>query len=357
MLGHGRALAFPYGFVPWLTAAIFRPLAGDWIVTLWLVLGFVGIVVTTYLAFPELRRGWWAVVVLVNPALFSAPLSGQLPFMWGASMLLGAIACWRAGNRRWAIVLAALAQITHPAILVPITLGLFLGRLRWDDDRRRLVKAYVLATLPAVPFALLVLVSPVFVESSLATKIGELAITLGPRSLIVAVPVAAAMLTRPRVPDLVAVAACVVLVGATGLTWKAQDMKWTTAQLSRYPDSVMVDFTRSAEFEPGRTYRVLRSRDGKVSMYQVMKGGGTLDGEFFPESLLRRSFDDDVVYSAALRDRRVDVVVLFDSYRRTNEAELLEGLARSSHPCDGPRVCVRLELEAPLYRVYDVTRS
>src|SRR5436309_2713713 len=39
MLGHGRAYAFPYGLVPWLTAAIVRPLAGDWIVTVWLVLG------------------------------------------------------------------------------------------------------------------------------------------------------------------------------------------------------------------------------------------------------------------------------------------------------------------------------
>ena len=42
VIGHGDAYAFPYGFVPWLSAALVRPLFGDWTVTLWLILGFVG---------------------------------------------------------------------------------------------------------------------------------------------------------------------------------------------------------------------------------------------------------------------------------------------------------------------------
>src|SRR5439155_27378478 len=80
VLGHGRAFAFPYALVPWLTAAILRPLAGDWIVTLWLVGGVVGLGVATFAAFPELRRRWWADAILVNPALIAAALIGQLPF-------------------------------------------------------------------------------------------------------------------------------------------------------------------------------------------------------------------------------------------------------------------------------------
>src|SRR5260370_34392223 len=93
--GHGKALAFPYALVPWLSAALLRPLVGDWIVTLWLVLGTVGLIAATFWAFPELRRGWWADAVLVNPALVAASIIGQLPFLWGASMLMGAVACWR----------------------------------------------------------------------------------------------------------------------------------------------------------------------------------------------------------------------------------------------------------------------
>src|ERR1041384_6150237 len=43
VLGHGSAYAFPYAFLPWFSAALVRPLLGDWAVTLWLVLGFVGL--------------------------------------------------------------------------------------------------------------------------------------------------------------------------------------------------------------------------------------------------------------------------------------------------------------------------
>jgi hypothetical protein len=59
VLGHGQAFAFPYGVVPWLTAAVVRPLGGDWVVTLWIVLGVAGLIGATFAAFPELRRGWW----------------------------------------------------------------------------------------------------------------------------------------------------------------------------------------------------------------------------------------------------------------------------------------------------------
>ncbi|HTC82337.1 MAG TPA: hypothetical protein VK848_12455, partial [Acidimicrobiia bacterium] len=113
VLGHGQAFAFPYGVVPWLTAAVARPLAGDWIVTLWLVLGIAGLVAATFLAFPELRRSWGAATVLLNPAVVAAALIGQMPFTWGAALLMAAVAAWRRGRPGWAALLGALAQITH----------------------------------------------------------------------------------------------------------------------------------------------------------------------------------------------------------------------------------------------------
>ena len=57
VIGHGKALAFPYAFVPWISAALLRPLLGDWVVTLWLVVGTIGLIAATFWAFPELRRG------------------------------------------------------------------------------------------------------------------------------------------------------------------------------------------------------------------------------------------------------------------------------------------------------------
>ena len=80
-------LAFPYAFIPWMVAALLWPLMGEWSVTLVLGAGFVGLVLATFWAFPELRRGWWTVAVLVNPALVEALLLGQLPFLWAATML------------------------------------------------------------------------------------------------------------------------------------------------------------------------------------------------------------------------------------------------------------------------------
>ena len=65
--------------------------------------GFVGLVAATFWAFPELRRGWWAVAVLVNPALVEALLLGQLPFLWAAAMLMAAIGCWRRDRRKLAV--------------------------------------------------------------------------------------------------------------------------------------------------------------------------------------------------------------------------------------------------------------
>src|SRR5581483_5462935 len=96
------------------------PLMGEWSVTLVLGLGFASLVAATLWTFPELRHGWWAVAALVNPALVEGLLLGQLPFLWAAAMFVAAIGCWRNNKRTAAIVLAALAQLTHAPVLIPL---------------------------------------------------------------------------------------------------------------------------------------------------------------------------------------------------------------------------------------------
>lgn len=359
-LGHGAAFAFPYGLVPWLTAAAVRPLIGDRAVTLWLVLGVIGVVVATIAAFPELRRGWWTAAVLLNPALIAGALSGQVPFLWGATLLLLAMACWRRGSAAAAVLLAAAAQITHIAVLGPIALAVVLGRARWDSRAARLLKAYAVSAVIALPAAYFVFASPVFEETSMGAKLTQLVETVGPRSLVVIVPIVALWLQRRPHAMLMGPLFCVALVAITGAGWLPQDLDWSWRQLDRAPDSTVAAFVRSAAFEPGRTYRYLRLRDGKVGMYQLLRGGASLDSEFFPESMMRRSFGDPGAYSRALRARRVDVVMLFANYRRlhTDEPRLLSLLAsRPQTHCAGPWVCISIRARHATFVVYDITRG
>src|SRR5439155_16329773 len=115
-LGHGAAFAFPYAFLPWFSAALVRPLFGDWVVTLWLVLGFLGLVTAIWWALPELRDGWSFAFVLLNPMLVEAPLLGQLPFLWAAAFLFLATGLWRRNRTVGAAIALGIAEATHPAV-------------------------------------------------------------------------------------------------------------------------------------------------------------------------------------------------------------------------------------------------
>ena len=74
----------------------------------------------------------------------------------------------------------------------------------------------------------------------------------------------------------------------------------------------------------------MRSRDGKVGMYQALRRGAFLDSEFFPESFARRSWPNGEAYAGFLASRKVDFVViyrLYDERHRTNEHALLDSLS------------------------------
>jgi hypothetical protein len=369
VLGHGSAFTFPYGFVPWLTAGIVRPLFGDWTVTLWLVLGVVGLIVGPFVAFPELRRGWWPAAVLANPALMAAAFIGQVPFSWAASLLLFAIAFWRRGRRGWAVVFAAAAQVTHPAIVAPLAFVVVALWLRWEPDRRALVRSYILSVVPALPAAWLVYKSPVFTETSTAVKVANFLGTLAPRSLAVLVPMGLAWLAGlaarrswPRLRlDVAAAVSTALLCAATAVLWQPLGMPYAWGALRREPDRRMVDFVRSPLFVPGAEYRVLRAADGKVGMYQLLRGGGRLDSEFFPESILRVSWPDPAAYSAFLRRRHVDYVFVwrgYTSYYQVNEESVLGRMAAASPAqCHGPVVCVQRVAGTRDYQLFKITRS
>ena len=371
VLGHGQAFAFPYGVVPWLTAAVARPLAGDWIVTLWLVLGMAGLLVATFVAFPELRRGWWAATVLLNPALVAAGFIGQMSFTWGACLLLLAVAAWRRGRPGWATALGALGQITHPAVVAPLAAGLVAGRLLWDRRRAsgaspaspeaqepgRLLRWYGLSLIPMIPAAWLVVRSPVFEDSSTAVKAANFVTTLVPRSLVVVIPLVLVLLLRSdRVRDWAGPAAFALTALLLAVSWRPLLLPEASGSLWRKPDRVMLRFLSSPSFEPGATYRVLRVPDFKVGAYQLLRAGGRLDSEFFPESIVRRRWPSAAEYGDFLRRRDVDYVMIWGGYARVfkvNEADRLTEL-EACRP--GTPVCAReVERNMP-WTLWQITR-
>ncbi len=356
VIGHGQAVTYPYGVVNWTTAALLWPILGDWAITLWTALGAVGCMVATFVAFPELRRGWWAAGVLANPAIVLALLFGQQTFEWAAMLLLFGIACWRRGRPLAAAVLVGLGQANHPAVVLPIGVILVAVWWRFETDRGRLARWYALALVISLPAAIIVFISPAYEDSSMRDRAVNFFGTLGPRILIVAIPLAFLLLRRKRWVAVAPLALGISLIANLALQDPVHaNLAWRS--LRRQPDlAAMQHFMRSPEFRPGRTYRILRGADSKLGMYAMLRAGGRLDSEFFPESAAWQSFGSLRAYEHMLCRHRVDEVVDFASYdrtRHTNEHALLRRLDQ------GPSALVRVRSIArtPAYEVFTVDRA
>jgi hypothetical protein len=355
VLGHGDAFAFPYGFIPWMTAALLRPVFGDWIVTLWLVGGLIGVVATQWWAFPEIRRDWWPALLLVNPMLVEAPLLGQLPFLWAAAMLFAAIGCWRRDRRLLAALLMGAAQATHPAVMLPIAGVLVLAWLWWEHDRRALIASHALSVVIALPAVWIVLASPSVGDASTRTLLTTFFGTVILRAIVVAAPFIGIVAQRTplvRIQPALFVGLIALSVGLVPIRHNG----YALGALTRSPDESLLTFIHSDAFEAGATYRILRVGDGKVGMYDLVRNGARLDSEPFPESIDRRSFSSADEYLAFLDHRRVDYIIVYDSYDvryGTNEHHLLREIAAAGRA----RGCLALAAPGTGFDVYLWSRT
>ena len=351
-LGHRDGYAYPYGFVNWTTAALVWPLFGDWAVTLWTVVGTVGCALATFVAFPELRRGWWAAAVLLNSALIEALLFGQQSFVWASMLLLFGIAAWRSGRHAVAAVLVGFAQLTHPVVVGPIALVVVLLYLPFTRDRIAVIKWYALACVIALPAAFVVFASPAYDDAG--SQIVNFFGTIGPRVLIVVLPMFYALLRRTNRPWL-GPAACVLSLGFNvGFQAPLNVRMQQDALVHHGADTTTLDgYLASPDFRPALTYRVLRAGDGKLGLYKVVRAGGHIDSELFPESMGLHDFASSQAYIRFLCDRSVDRVLHFNAYdqRGTNEGAVLDQLAGSSN---SP---LQKVWEGPDFQVYAVDRS
>ena len=354
IIGHGQAFAFPYAFIPWLTAGLLRPIFGDWIVTLWLAVGAAGVIVASFWAFPEIRRGWWGACVLVSPVLVASLILGQLPFLWAAALLIVAIGLWRRDLYWPAVIVAGLAQATHAAVVLPLAGLLVLAWLRWEPDPRRLVTAYAISVVIALPAVYFVLASPVTSDASFSSVVVNFFGTLIERAGVVALPILLLALQRHR-PRL-APAAFAGLLALNLVFAPVLQTGQAVHALNVSPDTSLMSFINSPDFHPGATYRILRIGDDKVGMYELIQHGAFLDSEFFPESMHQGSFVNADAYAAFLRQREVDNVIIYHNYdqvRATNEHQLLNKLIAS--PYGG--VWAEHAMEADDFDVYVIHRA
>ncbi len=355
-LAHGEAYAYPYGFLNWTTAALLWPLFGNWAVTLWTAVGVVGCIVATFVAFPELRDGWWAAAVLANPAIIEALLFGQQSFAWASMLLLFGMAAWRRGHPAWAAVLVGLAQATHPAVVAPIALVVVLLTLPFERHRWALIGWYALACVIAIPAAALALASPTQGDIALGPKIVDFLDTFGPRVLIAVLPMLYVLLRRVGWGWLGPFALIVSIGFSVGFEYPLNvGAQWSALVHHGTNTTELDEYLRSPHFVPGATYRVLRGYDAKLGVYKVLQAGGRLDSEMFPESMAIKNFKSVEEYEQLLCDRKIDQVLAFDSYtqsRHTNELALLDEIARANG-----RVRVDLLAHGSDWHAWGVDRS
>jgi hypothetical protein len=291
------------------------------------VLGVIGCIVATFVAFPELRHGYWAAAVLANSAILQALLFGQQSFAWGAALVLLGVACWRRGHRAWAAVLVGVGQYTHPAVVAPMALVMVILYLLFTHERWAVVRWYALSCLITLPAVIIVFASPTFADTSASSRMLNFWITLGPRVLIVVLPMFYAVLYHAGRRALGPIALGLSIVASVSLYFPLNVAHQVHALFRWGADTSEIDtYTHSPLFEKGLTYRVLRDGDGKLAMYHVLRAGGRLDAELFPESMATHSFNSIADYKQLLCDRHVDQVIHFTSYdnqRHTNELALL----------------------------------
>jgi hypothetical protein len=273
-------------------------------------------------------------------------------------MFMLAIGCWRRDRRKLAVVLTALAQLTHAAVLVPIVAVVVLLQYRHEQNKRALITGWLITLVVALPAMWLVFASPVSSQNSILYTAWIELETVALRSLAFLVPMGLLAVQRAHwrrtAPALLAGG----LVLAQLVTIPISGMATGWGAINRRPAHGVSALLSSSEFVPGATYRVLTFGDQKYGQYSIVRAGGHLDSEFFPESMSRRSFPSEADYARFLTKRQVDYVVIDPKYKKfkTNEQSLLDGMASSKTPCvDG--VEVRSVDETPGYELYAITRN
>ena len=196
--------------------------------------------------------------------------------------------------------------------------------------------AWLVAVVLSMPALVLTLDSPVVDQTSRRFELLTLGLTVLTRVWVIAVPLVYEQLARisgswGRLA--LPLGFSVLSLGLFLPMWRPFSLDTGWAALAGHaPVDELRSFVTTPSLQPGRTYRVLTGADSKYGIYQVVRHGGVLDSELFPESLHRASFGSRRSYAAFLADRRVQSIVVAPSYRHayhSNEPRLVAAMAAS----------------------------
>jgi hypothetical protein len=210
----------------------------------------------------------------------------------------------------------------------------------------------------AAPAVWLVFLTPAYTDSSLGVKGVNFVETVAPRLLIVVIPIVLVLLRRVVRPWMPPLMLAVSIAASFGLATQ-HDMHTAWRDLKKDPERSLVPFLTSSAFRPGLEYRLLSTTDRRIGMYQLIQHGARLDSEFFPESLVRRTWPSAAEYCRFLRDRGVDRVIVYHHYDRgfrKNEQQLLSRLSHYPGTCAAEHVTVRHIAKGNRFDVYAIAR-
>lgn len=324
-LENGHALTFPYGFIPWTLASLFRPVAGDYAVT-WTMAA--GVLLLLWVVFRTRLHGrpWLLVFFILSPFLIEAILSAQMAFVWALLFGYLYVSAWERGRFWQSLIWLVLAAGTH-LLIMGIILGLYnlWVFLREPALRRRIASLSLLGALALIPEMWYVAQTPAVTSNSLLFLIGDTAGTMVQRLGLFVWPFLITWLAdweteRLLQPAAVTVLAVVAVVYTWPLNLSLSAQSWRrpgTAYHGLYtaaPDDYR-DYLESSTFVPGAVYRVMEDTAQEQGQYFFIQRGAVLSNEFFGESMDRKVWKDGARYEKLLAKKQVDFVVLNKSYR------------------------------------------
>jgi glycosyltransferase involved in cell wall biosynthesis len=356
-LDGGNAVAFPYGFLPYIGGALLYPLFGDWATTLLLVVGALGLVLAACLARPALRDPWFLLLFVINPFFIDSIYSFQFASVW--SLLFFFLFVWRfeAGRTRWPVVLAWMTATTHPIMgLSCLALYGLLVAGTARGELRRLLATYTVAVAASVPFFWMSLATPALAENSVLKVVLSVADTVSRRGTIallpLALPYAGQWVKSHYRASLAGMAGFAVagLVFSAGIVHFGDLNRGTYAGAFHRSHDMYGAFFASDAFRPGAVYRVVEPTEREDGAYRFMRRGAVLSNEFFNESMVRLDWTEaGFACYAAYKGIDYDVVeAAYLAEYHKNEAAVLETLAAAG------RVSVVYSDPRGRFRVYDL---
>lgn len=324
----GAAFTLPYATLPWLPAALLRPLLGDWAVTASMVIGVALLAVGLRRWLPRLASPLVLGFVLLNWQLWNGILQFQLPTIWAFAFVCLSAAEFDRGRAGRGTALATASMIAHPVMGAA---GLLLTLLACIEQQRllpwRRAGWLAVAGLLWAPAWWMFAQTPSMAVTTSWALLTPVEIMLQRTS----------MLWWPWIcqrywPVAVRLHGPLLLIGAVLLVRNVagsnpQNVYWRS--LPRFPDYIAAGLV-----DPTAHYRVLTMSNQEDGMVQLMQAGAVLAQEFFDESIARRSFDRTEDYRCFLADKRADRVLVQGEWVRrgtSNEVQVLDALVEQGH--------------------------